>query len=352
MRIDLESRRIILPAIPKKVRKITGTRFAPILGLSPWSSDFEVWCEMTGAYKIPFEDNQYTLAGKAIEPKVIAYLDKKYYFGKGLLKDPQAWYGKTTQQMKYDHFPTEPIFGGMWDARTETAVYELKTSKRVEDWYKNGVFTPPEYYKLQGALYAYLLGLDEFRLVLTILEDKDYAHPEKFKPSPSNTLMKKFSLAAEYPNFAAKMEDCLKWYERHITNPVSPVWDEKRKGDKEILAALRTSHIIKDEKSGADIVTELLAKIEPLQAKIDGISATIEADEKTLKTLKDQLKAELESRMKDSDKKIETTGSMYVFEVSRTAAGLDTARLKADGLYDQYKKDGYTTKITYRRTAS
>ncbi len=31
---------------PKRPKKLTGTRFATILGLNPWSTPFEIWCEV------------------------------------------------------------------------------------------------------------------------------------------------------------------------------------------------------------------------------------------------------------------------------------------------------------------
>lgn len=37
-------------APPKKTKKITGTRFATILGLNPWSTAFEMWCAITKTY--------------------------------------------------------------------------------------------------------------------------------------------------------------------------------------------------------------------------------------------------------------------------------------------------------------
>lgn len=344
MKINVQQKNIQLPSTPKKIKKITGTRFAAILGLNPWSSPFEAWCDMTGTYKIPFEDTQYTLAGKEIEPKVIAYLDKKYYYGKRLLKDPDEWFGKTKEQLRFDHFPEEKIFGGMWDARTEKTVYELKTSKRVEDWFKGGMFVAPEYYKLQGALYAYLMGLDDFRLVLTILEDKDYADPAGFIPTPKNTVIKKYSLQAEYPNFEDTLNYCLKWYEEHIITPFSPVWDDKK--DAEIIKALTTAQLTPENTDGqVDPIAVLLAEIEPLQVRVDAAKASIKDDEKALDALKEQLKPEMQARMKDSDKKIVLPGSRYTFELSRTPAGIDTDRLKADGLYDQYRKKGYTYKL-------
>lgn len=345
MNINIQQKMITLPETPKKIKKITGTRFAAILGLNPWATPFETWCDMTGAYKIPFEDNQYTLAGKIIEPKVIAYLDRKYYYGRHMLKGADEWFGKTKEQLHFDHFPEETLFGGMWDARTSTAVYELKTSKRVEDWYKNGVFSAPEYYKLQGALYAYLMGLDDFRLVLTILEDKDYADPESFVPTPKNTLTKSYSLRTEYPNFEDKINYCLEWYERHVVNPVSPGWDEKK--DAEIIKALTTARITpSDNGEQKDIIAVLLSEIEPIQAKIDLALLEITEDEKALKKLKDQLKPELQGRMKDSDKKIVLPGKLYSFEVAKTAAsGIDIDKIKADGLYEKYRKIGYTYKL-------
>ena len=58
----------------KKPKKITATRFATILGLNPWSTPFEMWCEITKTYQKPFEDTIYTIAGKTIEPKQIEYI--------------------------------------------------------------------------------------------------------------------------------------------------------------------------------------------------------------------------------------------------------------------------------------
>ena len=91
--MDLDARLITLSEEIKRPKKITGTRFATILGLNPWAPPFEAWCDMTRTYSDPFEDTQYTLAGKAIEPKVIAYLDKRYFFGRGMLKTPEEWFG-------------------------------------------------------------------------------------------------------------------------------------------------------------------------------------------------------------------------------------------------------------------
>lgn len=82
----LEGNRIQI-APPKRTKKITGTRFATILGLNPWSTAFEMWCAITKTYEKPFEDTIYTVAGKTIEPKQARYIrgilsNRPFYEGK------------------------------------------------------------------------------------------------------------------------------------------------------------------------------------------------------------------------------------------------------------------------------
>lgn len=350
MKLNTEKSLITLELPPRRIKKITGTRFAAILGLNPWSSPFEAWCDMTGTYKIPFEDTKYTLAGKVIEPKVISYLDKKYHYGKGLLKGPDEWFGKTKEQLHYDHFPEDKVFGGMWDCRTRQIVYELKTTKRAEDWYKHGTLDAPIYYKLQGALYAYLLGLDKFRMVLTVLDESDYEHPEDFVPTNKNTHVIQYSISRDFPQFENYIATCRDWLHNHVEIPESPKWDEHYKNDKEILKALTTAHAVpEDTPESVDPITVLLRQIEPLQAAVDAVKPA----EEQLKKLKDQLKPILAEQMGESDKKIILPGIQYEFTVSRTSSPrVDTAALKKDGLYEKYSKSTEIIKLNIERKSA
>lgn len=159
---------------PKKTKKITGTRFATILGLNPWSTPFEMWCAITKTYEKPFEDTIYTIAGKTIEPKLADYMKKSY--GMEITSPTDIWGKDYFNKTWGDFFPENPHLGGMWDFLSKDedgktdAVLEMKTTKRAEDW-ENDV---PEYYALQAALYAYLLGVDDVIMVASFLEEKDY----------------------------------------------------------------------------------------------------------------------------------------------------------------------------------
>lgn len=146
---------------PKRPKKLTATRFATILGLNPWSTPFEVWCEITRTYQKPFEDTIYTVAGKTIEPKQAEYMKNTYFMSN--LVTPTDIYGENYFQKTFgDFFSDTPVLGGMWDYLLHgkdgkpVTVLEMKTSKRVEDWAED----IPEYYALQAALYAFLLGVD------------------------------------------------------------------------------------------------------------------------------------------------------------------------------------------------
>lgn len=223
---------------PKNPKKITGTRFASILGLNPWSTPFEIWCEITRTYEKPFLDTIYTKAGKIIEPKQIDYMKSAYYMPN--LRTPTDLYGRDYFKKMYgDFFHEDKIFGGMWDSilvdklETPEIVLEFKTTKRVEDW-KGKI---PEYYALQAALYAYLLRVDLVYMVASFLNDSDYHEPENYEPDHKNTNVYPFEISMHFPDFHNKINFAIEWWNKHVIQGISPVFDEKK--DAEILKELR-----------------------------------------------------------------------------------------------------------------
>ena len=195
----LEDRIKVIP--PKNPKKLTATRFATILGLNPWSTPFEVWCEITRTYAKPFEDTKYTVAGKTIEPKQAAYMKSSYFMTD--LVSPTDLYGENYfKRTRGDFFSEQAVLGGMWDylrmtSGTPTAVLEMKTTKRAEDWSAD----IPEYYALQAVLYAYLLGVDDVIMVASFLSEKDYDHPENYVCTIHNTITRPFKVSERYPHF-------------------------------------------------------------------------------------------------------------------------------------------------------
>lgn len=337
----LEGNRIQI-APPKKTKKITGTRFATILGLNPWSTAFEMWCAITKTYEKPFEDTIYTIAGKTIEPKQAAYMKKSYAMD--IITPTDIWGKDYFNKTWGDFFPDSPHLGGMWDYLSQgedgkvDAVLEMKTTKRAEDW-ENDV---PEYYALQAALYAYLLGVDDVIMVASFLEENDYEDPKKFKPSAKNTITVEFKVSERYPDFAEKVARVEKWWEDHVGTGISPEYDEKK--DAEILTALRTNTLTPETD-----IEALVAEAEALKKELDEVAASTAEKEKRLKTINDIIKEHAMSQFRDGDKKVEVKGSVYVWTVSRSeTTGIDKDALKADGLLDKYSKKSVQYRMTVK----
>lgn len=316
---------------PKRTKKITGTRFATILGLNPWSSPFEIWCAITKTFELPFEDTVYTVAGKTIEPKQAEYMKKSY--GMELISPTDRYGADYFNKTWGDFFPDSKHLGGMWDylgvdeeGKVDT-VLEMKTTKRIEDW-QNDV---PEYYALQAALYAYLLGVDNVIMVVSFLEEKDYNDPAKFVPNIKNTITVEFKVSERYPDFAEKVAQVEQWWADYVDTGISPAFDEKK--DAEILKALRTHNLTPDTD-----ITALIAEAESLKTEVDKATAAIADKEKRLKEVNDIIKEHAMKQFREGDKKVEVKGSTYTWTVSRSeTTTINKKALEADGLLEKYQ---------------
>ncbi len=333
---------------PKNPKRITGTRFASVLGLDRWNTDFKTWCAVTRTYEEPFVDNKYTIAGKVIEPKIIDYLNKVYFFGS--LKTPKEvlppeWFqtfpNSEVPRHKGNFFPKIATFGGAWDAiyyenDTVGGIIEIKTTKRVEDW-RNGA---PDYYALQGALYAHLLGVDEVMMVCAFLEDEDYENPEAFVPYAGNTIIDEFSISERFPMFNAHINRAIEWWSEHVLTGVSPVFDEKK--DEDILKELRKNTV-----SVAPDLQEYILKGEKLKDEIQAVKDAIKDKEKTLKEITATIRNHCMKGFRDGDTRVAISGKRYEWILSKSVGTeIDEEALKKDGLLKKYSKE----KISYRFT--
>ena len=340
---------------PKKPKKITGTHFPTIVGVNPFSTDFEVWCRCTRTYEIPFEGNKYTNAGQVIEPKVFDFLRTSMGFGNRVVT-PEDVYGKDHFKKTWgDFYPTTPIFGGMWDALIKDEngnieyVVEIKTvqvdgrSGSLEDRWKDG--EAPHYQALQASLYAHLLGIDKVLMVAVALEDNkgDYEHPEQVTPSYANgnVYIDEFKVSERYPNFDMYIEKATAWWNAYVITGTSPAFDENN--DAEILKALRTNNIDVTD------LSYVFGKAEKLKAEIEEVTSQIAAKEKELKVILEQIKKIALVQFREGDTKVSMKGDKYEWVLSKTTSSdIDKDALKADGLFEKYTK----SKTSYRLTTS
>ena len=325
--------------LPKKCKKITGTRLGAILGANRWTTEFNVWCAITKTYEEPFTDTKYTLAGKTIEPKQAEFLKEKYYLE---IIRPEDVYGEDFFNKTYgDFFSENKIFGGMWDALTVEdgkvdGVIEFKTSSRPQDWESD----IPEYYALQASLYAYLKGVDNVYMVATFLADKDYDKPEKFKVTMKNTKVVSFKVSERYPNFNELIAQAIEWWETYVESGVSPKYDEKL--DADILKALRTNSIA-PELGEEDIYKEANRLVKEIQE----VELSIKPKQDRLKILQEEIKKQLTSQFRDGDTKVSSQVDNFQWTLSKTVKNdINKEALKEDGLLKKYQ----VTKETYTLT--
>ncbi|MBQ5684380.1 MAG: YqaJ-like viral recombinase [Clostridia bacterium] len=319
---------------PKRPKKITGTRLASIFGLNAWSTPFKTWCEVTRTYEEPFEDTIYTLAGKVIEPKQADYVEK-HFVNRDFVRPANIWGEDYFKKTFGDFFPNWSVFGGMWDyvdrdpvAAKVRTVYEMKTTKRVEDWQDD----VPEYYALQAALYAYLLDCDNVMMVVSFLDEQYYEHPEDFVPNPSNTMCKTFKLSQRYPHFHEDyILPALDWYNHHVLTGISPEYDEVK--DADILKQLRT--IKPDTSDGLD---SLIAEAEGLKDELSDEYARIKEKEDRYDALISAIKDELVRKLGTDMDYAEVTGRRYNFKVSKNMkTQIDRKAMERDGILDKYQ---------------
>ena len=218
-------------------RKLTGTKFPSVLGLNPYCTPFETWCECTRMVKKPFAETKFTAAGRAVEPKQLEFL--KNVYPQAIVKTPADVYGEDfKKKTNYDFFPGSTVFGGMWDGllldpsdstHSPRAVIECKTSSKPGP--------PPIYQVLQAALYAHLLDVDHVCLCQTQLQREDYEAPESVEVSYKNTVCLWYQLSklpSVFPwvqPFPVLIEEAAKWYEEHVVGGISPVYDPVKDAD-------------------------------------------------------------------------------------------------------------------------
>ncbi|AAB95939.1 MPN551 family DNA-binding protein [Mycoplasmoides pneumoniae] len=194
-------------------RKITGTRFGKVIGISEYETSLKTWANMVKIYEDEF-DETLSRAGQVIEPKIRDYVIAKTGFN---------FHSYDPKEVKWDLFPENPVFGGIPDGEpvdvygklaydTNAPMLEIKTTScdslvykkingnlkivfdengmpivkkingKKDSWFdSNGkIVISPAYY-CQIGLYLYLRNITKGMFAIAFLEPQDYVHPEWFE---------------------------------------------------------------------------------------------------------------------------------------------------------------------------
>lgn len=244
--VDIDDEGRVVEFDRYRLKKITGTRVAPILGMSEHSTPFKVACELAGLYPGD-KANKYIDAGNILEPVLRSYISKDC---DAMLRDPLGVPAGSLVDIEepvpketcgYDHFHNERVFGGMVDGYVRSdgrrsAILEIKTSNDRRKWLddEGGCTRVPMGYMLQASLYARLSRLDRIVFLVGFLEEPDYDRPAQWRPSPENTCV----IVKEPLDMDGYMEQCTRWYDELQSTQCTPEWSDSE-DDQAVLRYLR-----------------------------------------------------------------------------------------------------------------
>ncbi len=231
-RIDYDNRRIHFRK-DVRLRRITGSRLATVLGENSFETPFSAALNMAGIYS-EFEPNKYTEAGEALEPVIRNYARDNY---PGLFADHLGLSDSDDVHIEepepkflcgFEHFPWGGIFGGMVDGYVHVngrrvAVLEIKTANSRSRWIDaEGNPSVPGNYVLQASLYAELAGLDKLVFIAGILDDCHYDDPKSWVPSPDNC----FAVTVPKADLTEPLGKAREWKESTLDRGFTPQWTE------------------------------------------------------------------------------------------------------------------------------
>ena len=208
-----------------KQKKITGTRLATILGLNKFNSPFSAWAEMTGLYK-PVIPDKYLKVGQILEKPIIKEIEDMYDFN-------ITTFDKN--EIKFDNFKDNPIFGGMVDGIDEEkrTLIEIKTTnvKNKKYWDRN---IPIEYW-YQAQLYCELAKLKDILFGVAYIENEDYENPNNIPIDDRDIRI----YPIEKADIKEEMQKAIEWYKRCILTYESPKFNPNSEKDMKIVNEIK-----------------------------------------------------------------------------------------------------------------
>lgn len=237
----------------ENVNKVSGTSMAGILGCSPWSTPFTVACGLLGLAREDIDNKDAVRVGKALEKKIIRYVDKIYGPEKGSFMSADEIYG--AREGDHDDWSSDfedETFSGHVDGIVtgldgEEYILEVKTSANLDSW-ADGV---PEYYYWQVALYNYFLTKkDKAYVALGIVNENTYRDYASWVPSTENVAL--FEMPIDQKQVEEVVEQVKAWYDLYIKAKKTPPADMSNPKDADMY-----NHLLN---IGSD-VAEMKAKV-------------------------------------------------------------------------------------------
>lgn len=311
--------------------KVSGTSMAGILGVSPWSSPFQVACNLLGLAREDISDKPAVKVGTELEPLIIAYADQVYgpEYGAFLMAEEVYKKREGDHDSWVSDFESE-VFAGHVDGIVfaedgKDYILEIKTSSNLDSW-KDGV---PEYYFWQVALYnEFLCKKDKAYVVLGMVNENTYRDYTSWVPNVNTVAM--FEMPIDQEDVREKMQIVEEWYNTYIVKGETPEYDPRNPGDVEMYNHL--VNLAQDVDEVADLIEQY--------GNIDEQIAIEESKSLDLYAKRDELKARIKDYLTAHDlSSLDSTSKDFIGKVStQNRTKLDEDKMREDGIdVDKYK---------------
>lgn len=147
------------PGSPEWQKRMTASKIAAVLGLSPWESRFSLWHKMAGLVE-PEPMNDQMRRGHYLEPAIAKWFADQHR-GEFWMTPGGAWAhpDRPWQAASPDRLLTPPEMEYDQEAKP-TAVLEVKSTAHDEEWGEAFTDEVPPYYRAQVMWQLDTLGLE------------------------------------------------------------------------------------------------------------------------------------------------------------------------------------------------
>lgn len=150
----------LTPGSPEWARRITASKVAAILGVSPYESPRSVWHLMHG--DVPsFAGNDTTRRGQYLEAGVLAWWRDKHD-----VTDPREWMEQPTYTLGDWAAATPDLVTHIAETDHENVLVDAKTTVKDDEWGLPGTDQVPTYYYAQGLWAMHVSGIHELRFAV------------------------------------------------------------------------------------------------------------------------------------------------------------------------------------------
>ena len=230
-------------------KKVTGTAMGGILGVSPFTTPFQIACNLLGLCSEDIGNKPAVIFGKEHEEEIIDYIGKAYPEYGAFTPAKVLFAEREGDHDKWESDFDDDMFAGHVDGMVlgpdgEDHILEIKTSANIQSW-EDGV---PEYYQLQVMLYNRFLSRKDKAYVALGLRDETTG----WEPNGENVFL--FEMPIDQEAFEDTLDKVRVWYHTYIMEGITPDYDPAVPGDVEMYNHLMS--LLSDAESVQDMIDQ------------------------------------------------------------------------------------------------